>query len=126
MGEFSECPHCEYSGRNQQSLEDHINWAHPEVKDGGNTLEVNEREEESIDVDLTEPIPPVPRTPKRKFSPVRTPEEVITPEYFYVFHTYIHIQLMVILNFFLCLYAYLVERLRTWFVVMLLPASHSC
>ena len=123
MGEFSECPHCEYSGRNQQSLEDHINWAHPEVKGDGNTLEVNEREEESIDVDLTEPIPPVPRTPKRKFSPVRTPEEVITPEYFYVFHTYIHIQLMVILNFFLCLYAYLVERLRTWFVVMLLPAE---
>ena len=50
-------------------------------------------------------------------------EEVITPEYFYVFHTYIHIQLMVILNFFLCLYAYLVERLRTWFVMMLLPAE---
>ena len=89
MGEFSKCPRCEYSGRNQQSLEDHLIWAHPEVKDGSSALEVNEREEESIDVDLTKPIPPTPRTPKRKFSPVRTPEEGITPKYFYFFsHVY--------------------------------------
>ena len=80
MGEFSECPHCEYSGRNQQSLEDHINYAHPEVKDSNSALEVNEREEESIDVDLTEHVPPTHRTPERKFSQIRTPEEVITPK----------------------------------------------
>ena len=80
MGEFSECPHCEYSGRNQQSLEDHINYANPEVKDSNSALEVNEREEKSIDVDLTKQIPPTYRTSERKFSQVRTPEEVITPK----------------------------------------------
>ena len=70
--ENSQTVHTEYSGRNQQSLEDHINWALPEVKDDNGTLEINEREEEAIDVDLTEPIPLAPITPKRKFSPVRT------------------------------------------------------
>ena len=102
MGEFSECPHCEYSGRNQQSLEDHINWAHPEVKDGGNTLEVNEREEESIDVDLTEPIPPVPTTPKRKFSPVRTPEELNYSRIFFMFFTRIFIYSYWLFSIFFC------------------------
>ena len=29
MGEFSDCSQSEYSGRNQQSSEDRINWAPP-------------------------------------------------------------------------------------------------
>ena len=37
----------------------------PKVKDGCVTLEINEREEEAIGVDLTEPIAPAPRTPKK-------------------------------------------------------------
>ena len=68
----------------QQSIEDHLNWAHLEVKDGSSALKVNEREE-SIHVDLTEPIPPTSKNPKRKFSPVRTPEQVIPPNHCYFF-----------------------------------------
>ena len=56
-----------------------------EVKDDNRTLEINKREEEAIVVDLTEPIPLAPRTPKRKFSPVQTQEEIIIPNMFIFF-----------------------------------------
>ena len=117
MGEFSDCPHCEYSDRNQQSLEDHINWSYPELKEGSGTLEINKGEEEAIDIDLTEPIELTPKTPNRKFSPVRSPEEVITTNTF-TFFQHIYIQYVYCLfSFFRCLCTYL---------VMLLPVSHSC
>ena len=83
MGGYTECPYCEFNGRNSQSLEDHIEWTHP-VKNTKYHPDHISIEADQVDLTIADQIIPIiPKTPKRvASSPVRSPETKVCQPFF--------------------------------------------